>query len=45
MQYERINIKWGDGIQKQGEPWEIYIQSQLPEGTLDLNREVKKNFK
>ena len=42
---ERINIKWGEGIQKQGEPWEIYIQSKLPEGTLDLNREVKKNFK
>lgn len=39
-----INIRWGEGIANQGNPWEAYLQTTLPEGTIDLNK-IKPNFR
>lgn len=40
---KKVGISWGF-IDKQGKPWEEYLQKILPKGTLDLN-ELKPNFK
>nr|WP_243694778.1 hypothetical protein [Bisgaardia hudsonensis] len=39
-----VGISWGQGIDKQGYPWEQYLMSYLPEGTTNLNK-IKSNFK
>ena len=36
-------MQFGKGIVNQGKPFEAWVQSQLPDGTLDLNS-VKINF-
>lgn len=36
-------MEFGAGIVKQGKPFEAYVQSKLPAGTLDLNT-IKSNF-
>ncbi len=41
---KKIGIQWGKGINNQGKPWESYLQSYLPVGTIDLNT-IKPNFK
>jgi hypothetical protein len=38
-----IGMKFGAGIGGQGLPFEAYVQSKLPAGTLDLNS-IKSNF-
>ena len=38
-----IGMTFGNGIQNQGKPYEAYVQSSLPQGTLDLNS-IKQNF-
>jgi filamentous hemagglutinin len=38
-----IGMTFGKGIVKQGKPFEAYVQSNLPQGTLDLNS-IKGNF-
>ncbi len=38
-----VGMEFGKGIVKQGKPFEAYVQSRLPSGTLDLNT-VKSNF-
>jgi filamentous hemagglutinin len=40
---EDTGMQFGKGIVNQGKPFEAYVQSQLPDGTLDLNS-VKSNF-
>ncbi|WP_172435787.1 endonuclease toxin domain-containing protein [Actinobacillus succinogenes] len=40
---KEVKIEWGP-IQKQGKAWESYLQTILPEGTIDLNS-IKPNFK
>ncbi|MFE1573089.1 endonuclease toxin domain-containing protein [Comamonas odontotermitis] len=41
---EATGVEFGKGINGQGKPFESYVQSQLPEGTIDLNI-IKSNFK
>jgi len=36
-------MEFGSGIAKQGKPFESFVQSKLPAGTLDLNT-IKSNF-
>ncbi|CAH0446416.1 Deoxyribonuclease CdiA [Ralstonia pseudosolanacearum] len=36
-------MEFGAGIIKQGKPFEAFVQSKLPAGTLDLNT-IKSNF-
>jgi len=38
-----VGMKFGKGIMGQGKPFEAYVQSKLPEGTIDLNT-IKSNF-
>ncbi|WP_118790504.1 hemagglutinin repeat-containing protein [Haemophilus haemolyticus] len=40
----QIGIQWGKGISNQGKPWEAYVQSKLPDGSINLN-DIKSNFK
>ena len=40
----QIGIQWGKGISNQGKPWEAYVQSKLPDGSINLN-DIKPNFK
>ena len=40
----QIGIQWGKGISNQGKPWEAYVQSKLPDGSINLNG-IKPNFK
>ena len=40
---DEVGMQFGKGIQGQGKPFEAYVQSQLPEGTIDLNS-IKSNF-
>lgn len=39
----RFGMQWGKGIAWQGKPFEAFVQTKLPLGTLDLNT-VKNNF-
>ncbi|XUP27868.1 hypothetical protein WCN79_21550 [Xanthomonas axonopodis pv. vasculorum] len=41
---ESTGIKFGGGVQAQGKPFEDFVQSTLPPGTIDLNS-VKSNFR
>jgi filamentous hemagglutinin len=41
---EESGMLWGQGIGKQGKPFEAFVQGKLPEGTKDLNA-IKGNFK
>ncbi|KGQ65988.1 hypothetical protein IO47_11055 [Gallibacterium anatis] len=41
---KNVGIQWGEGIINQGKPWESYLMSFLPEGTINLN-DIKLNFK
>lgn len=38
-----IGMQWGKGIAQQGGPFERFVQSKLPAGTIDLNK-IKNNF-
>jgi filamentous hemagglutinin len=38
-----IGMQFGKGIAEQGKPFEAFVQSKLPAGTLDLNS-IKNNF-
>lgn len=40
---ESTGIKFGGGVQAQGKPFEDFVQSTLPPGTIDLNL-IKSNF-
>jgi filamentous hemagglutinin len=39
-----VDMQWGKGIVSQGIPFEKFVQSKLPKGTLDLNS-FKTNFR
>ncbi|HAF2412847.1 TPA: filamentous hemagglutinin N-terminal domain-containing protein [Salmonella enterica] len=38
-----IGMQWGKGIERQGKPFEAFVQAKLPPGTDDLNM-IKSNF-
>lgn len=40
---EEIGMQFGKGIAEQGKPFEAFVQSKLPAGTIDLNS-IKSNF-
>ncbi|MCC4634508.1 VENN motif pre-toxin domain-containing protein [Xanthomonas dyei] len=40
---ESTGIKFGGGVQAQGKPFEDFVQSRLPSGTIDLNL-IKPSF-